>query len=352
MRLAVLSVALIGGVIHFGCNGSPAEEPCADCEPTVLLAQQSLPPQIIAPAPPTPATPPQDGDAFSQEISGTNFTVTVTDLSPGIYFVRIGLNEVDYSGPGQRIFDITCGTNVIARNLDIFATAGGAGKVCFVTGRVDRLDDALYGPLAFTFTSRTNAAKMNSLEVLDESGRSLVFIRAADLIDSDDPSALQVPDVAGPEYWKDPSKPLKLRVDDLVRRLSLAEKVQQMRNAAPAIPRLGLPAYNYWNECLHGVARAGIATVFPQAIGMAATWDLSAPPPNRRCHRHRSPRQTQRLHLQTRRQQRHLLRPHLLDAQHQHLPRPALGPRTGNLRRRPLPHRAPGRRLHPRSPGR
>ena len=60
---------------------------------------------------------------------------------------------------------------------------------------------------------------------------------------------------------------------DLVRRLSLAEKVQQMRNAAPAIPRLGIPAYDYWNECLHGVARAGTATVFPQAIGMAATWD-------------------------------------------------------------------------------
>ena len=46
-----------------------------------------------------------------------------------------------------------------------------------------------------------------------------------------------------------------------------------MRNTAPAIPRLGIPAYDYWNECLHGVARAGVATVFPQAIGMAATWD-------------------------------------------------------------------------------
>ena len=55
--------------------------------------------------------------------------------------------------------------------------------------------------------------------------------------------------------------------------MSLAEKVQQLRNGAPAIPRLGVPAYNYWNECLHGVARAGVATVFPQAIGMAATWD-------------------------------------------------------------------------------
>jgi len=56
--------------------------------------------------------------------------------------------------------------------------------------------------------------------------------------------------------------------------MTLGEKVSQMRNSAPAIQRLGLPAYDYWNECLHGVARANVATVFPQAIGMAATWDV------------------------------------------------------------------------------
>ncbi len=60
---------------------------------------------------------------------------------------------------------------------------------------------------------------------------------------------------------------------DLVGRMTIEEKALQICNRAPAIPRLGLPAYNYWNECLHGVARNGIATVFPQAIGMAAAWD-------------------------------------------------------------------------------
>ncbi len=55
--------------------------------------------------------------------------------------------------------------------------------------------------------------------------------------------------------------------------MSLAEKVEHIRNNTPAIPRLGVPAYNFWSEGLHGVARAGVATVFPQAIGMAATWD-------------------------------------------------------------------------------
>ncbi len=60
---------------------------------------------------------------------------------------------------------------------------------------------------------------------------------------------------------------------DLVSRMTLEEKISQMVHEAPAIRRLGIPAYNWWNECLHGVGRAGIATVFPQAIGMAATWD-------------------------------------------------------------------------------
>lgn len=65
------------------------------------------------------------------------------------------------------------------------------------------------------------------------------------------------------------------RATDLVARMTLAEKVSQMRDLTPAIDRLGVPAYNWWNEALHGVARSGLATVFPQAIGLAATWDTS-----------------------------------------------------------------------------
>ncbi len=64
------------------------------------------------------------------------------------------------------------------------------------------------------------------------------------------------------------------RASDLVAHMTLEEKAAQAGYDAPAIPRLGIPAYNWWNEGLHGVARAGFATVFPQAIGMAATWDV------------------------------------------------------------------------------
>lgn len=75
--------------------------------------------------------------------------------------------------------------------------------------------------------------------------------------------------------YLDTSLPIDARVDDLVRRMTLEEKVSQMQNDAVAIPRLGIPAYNWWNEGLHGVARSGYATVFPQAIGLAATWDTA-----------------------------------------------------------------------------
>src|SRR5436309_15518623 len=73
--------------------------------------------------------------------------------------------------------------------------------------------------------------------------------------------------------YLNPALPVDRRVDDLVSRMTLEEKVSQMMNVAPAIPRLGIPEYDWWNEALHGVAFSGVATVFPQAIGLGATFD-------------------------------------------------------------------------------
>lgn len=75
-----------------------------------------------------------------------------------------------------------------------------------------------------------------------------------------------------PPYLDNLQEP-ETRAADLVSRMTLEEKVSQTLHDAPAIERLGVPTYNWWNECLHGVGRAGIATVFPQAIGLAAMWN-------------------------------------------------------------------------------
>ncbi|MEI6084952.1 MAG: glycoside hydrolase family 3 C-terminal domain-containing protein [Verrucomicrobiota bacterium] len=76
------------------------------------------------------------------------------------------------------------------------------------------------------------------------------------------------------QIFRDPDRPLAERIDDLICQLSLEEKVGQMEEIVQPIPRLGITGYSWWSECIHGVGRAGRATVFPAAIGLAATWDL------------------------------------------------------------------------------
>src|SRR6266436_5747742 len=75
--------------------------------------------------------------------------------------------------------------------------------------------------------------------------------------------------------YLDPSQPVDARVDDLIKRLTLEQKAQQLVNQARAVPELQVPAYDWWSEALHGVANAGTATVLPEPIGLAATFDDS-----------------------------------------------------------------------------
>src|SRR3984893_11160615 len=79
---------------------------------------------------------------------------------------------------------------------------------------------------------------------------------------------------SGTPPYLDPSLPMNIRVDDLVSRMTLEEKASQLVNQSRALPRLQVPEYDWWSEALHGVARAGTATVFPEPIGLAATFDV------------------------------------------------------------------------------
>jgi beta-glucosidase len=101
---------------------------------------------------------------------------------------------------------------------------------------------------------------------------SATTVLAAILAAVPSPAGQERPVSQSPVYMN-PDLPIEERVANLVSQMTLEEKVSQLVNDAPAIERLGIPRYNWWNECLHGVARAGLATVFPQAIGLAATWD-------------------------------------------------------------------------------
>ena len=213
---------------------------------------------------------------FRREIFGSQFTLTVPYLASGKYQVVLGFVENYSDHTGGRVFNITCGNQIIVHDLDIFAASGGQGKVFYLTNEVDFERGATNQPLTFVFAASKNNAKFNTFELCDASHHPLIFADANDFApgEADDPGALKIPIVAGPEIWKDFSQPLDGRINDLVSRLSLAEKVSQLSCEAPAIPRLGIPAYNYRNEALHGlVPHSGHVTVFPQAIGMAATWD-------------------------------------------------------------------------------
>jgi len=86
-------------------------------------------------------------------------------------------------------------------------------------------------------------------------------------------SLAQAPAPSTAPVYLDPNTPLDLRVNDLISRMTLEEKASQLVNQSRAIPRLNIPEYDWWSEALHGVARAGIATVFPEPIGLAATFD-------------------------------------------------------------------------------
>lgn len=265
-------IVLLGLVLCFAVSpGFAADEVCASCGYQVTVSgsfshHRARTNAVVEGIGENPA-------AFREDVNGTNFTVTISHLPAGRYTVTIKAVEAVARAAGERVFDVIAGDVVLAKDFDILSAAGAPWKVAAISGTIEKEDDALRGPLRITFVASKGTAKFNTFEVKDASGAAVVAFQASELADAFTASAMRVPDVAEAPIWRDPSKPLKARVEDLIRRMSLAEKVAQLQNAAPAIPRLGLPAYNYWNEALHGVANNGIATVFPEPVGGAASWN-------------------------------------------------------------------------------
>ena len=186
----------------------------------------------------------------------------------------IGEAETSFSAAKQRVFDIVIDDQVVITNFDIYVTAVGANKVVYLTNKIEHLDDSLRGPLTIKFTRRVGDAKFNMLEVRNDAGVILVDAKAADMAESFAAAANKAPVVEGSEIWKNPIQSIDIRVNDLISRMSLAEKsgANPQRNSGDSTLRHS--SLRLLNEALHGVGRAGIATVFPQAIGMAATWDM------------------------------------------------------------------------------
>ena len=271
MSLAVASLASLACFWRCASAAYAADEICATCGQQVSVsgdfAHRKDDAAVIIQGAVSNAA------AFREEINGKSFAVSISHLPAGKYTLVIGEAETLFGTAGERLFDVTSGATLLATNFNIVATAGDARKVCHISGVVEHEDDSIQGPLTVSFAARKNSAKFNTFEVKSDSGASLVAFNASELADPFSAAAARIPEVNEPVIWRDPSQPLPAREKDLVRRLSLAEKVAQLQNTAPGIPRLGLPAYNYWSEALHGVAANGTATVFPQAIGMAATWD-------------------------------------------------------------------------------
>ena len=265
---------------------------------------------------------------FREEIVGNNFTVKILHLPPGNYDVLLGEAETYVTGPGQRIFDVTAGGSLWATNFDIFAVAAGFGKVCHISAKVEHKDDAIDGLLTISFVAHQENAKFNTLEINDASGNTVVKVAASDFENAFDAAAKNIPAIDGPELWKDAQQPVDVRVADLVRRLSLAEKARQLdlyngsdtflesgqkidqthakpdavldshraeqalghfgiaaihdlypkasfyNSAQRAImrsSRLGIPAI-FVEEGLHGYLDA-TATEFPQSVNLASTWN-------------------------------------------------------------------------------
>ena len=274
-KLTTFAVPLLAGLLLSAPAAFAADESCSSCGPDVRINGEFVHRKDAATVT-IQGAPADNAPAFLEEINGNNFNITIGHLPAGRYTISIGEVETLATAAGARVFDVSAGDVALAKNFDIFAAAGGAGKVTTITGTVQHEDDEIRGPINLVFSSSKGTAKFNTVEIKNAAGASVIAFKASELADNFSADARHVPEISGPTIWTNSAQPLKERINDLIRRMSLAEKVAQLQGGqtpAPAIARLGLPSYAYWNEALHGVANNGTATVFPEPVGMASTWN-------------------------------------------------------------------------------
>ena len=153
--------------------------------------------------------PERSEDSYREGIFGSNFTATISGLPDGKYTIIVGMMEAgsDNTNTGQRVFDISAGDQVLAKDLDIIAAAGAANKVHFVTATIDHRDDTIGGPIVVSFRATTGTAKMNTLEVkVPATGTSLVSVRHR--------GQAHVPDQAAAQHGQGPCQE-RIRGDGL-----------------------------------------------------------------------------------------------------------------------------------------
>ncbi len=195
---------------------------------------------------------------YQHELYGEDFSYVIPAPKPPqgkTYVVRLHFAELYDDAPDRRLMDVAINGKPVLSRFDLYAAAGAKFKAV-VREFPDVMPD-VNGMIVIRFTAlpghADRNAAINGVEVLAP-GWSPVY--------------------TPPTYrFQNPKLPLQERVNDLISHMTLPEKVSQMLSDAGGIGRLGVPPYVWWNEALHGVARNGVATVFPQAIGLASAWD-------------------------------------------------------------------------------
>jgi beta-glucosidase len=228
----------------------------------------------------------QAADELEFDVSGTTFaaygqtveaygqtiTATVAGVPAGTYTIEIEAAEYYCGREGQRIMDIRCKGQVIAAGVDLFKMAGGKGKPVVIKGTVEHRGDAIGGAITITLQGQVENAKFDFIRIRNAQGTMIANLSAKALKLGAQGWGVKIPEIKDPPTWNDPARKPAERADDLLRRLSLQEKISQLCMESPGIDRLGIHPYDWWNEALHGVARAGYATQFPQPVGMAASF--------------------------------------------------------------------------------